>query len=167
MILIYTGPGKGKTSACAGQTLRALGRGLRVAFGQFIKKDGQAGEQAILAQLLGEHFFAGGRGFVREAKDRAEHREAALRTLDWARNLLPELDMLVLDEILYALGAELLTPDEVRALMEEAGRCNVHLVFSGRGLPDWLAEAADLITEMEERKHPWRKGQGALPGIEF
>jgi cob(I)alamin adenosyltransferase len=81
MILIYTGNGKGKTSACVGQALRALGQGLRVAFGQFMKKEGVGGEQLVLAQLLGEKFRAGGLGFLRVEEDRPKHREAALHTL--------------------------------------------------------------------------------------
>ena len=63
MILIYTGNGKGKTSACVGQALRALGQDLRVGFGQFMKKDVHAGEQVMLQRLLGENYRAGGRGF--------------------------------------------------------------------------------------------------------
>jgi cob(I)alamin adenosyltransferase len=75
--------------------------------------------------------------------------------------------MLVLDESLYALGAGLLLPEEMRALTDRARQCDVHLVLSGRGLPDWLEAMADLVTEMEERKHPWQQGQAALRGIEF
>ena len=167
MILIYTGNGKGKTSACVGQAMRAIGAGLRVAFIQFMKKDGVAGEQLVLYQLLGEKFRAGGRGFLRAEEDRPRHREAVLNTLNWAFDTLPHVDMLVLDESLYALGAGILLPEEVRALMEQARRCNVHLVLSGRGLPEWLEREADLITDMEERKHPWQQGHGALRGIDF
>jgi cob(I)alamin adenosyltransferase len=167
VILVYTGSGKGKTSACVGQAVRALGQGMRVAFGQFIKRDGKAGEQAVLRRLLGDDFRAGGRGFVRDGKDGAEHRGAALQTVRWALDLMPGVDMLVLDEALYALDSGVLMPEELRALADKAASCNVHLVLSGRGLPDWLAERADLITEMEERKHPWRLGEGAARGIEF
>jgi cob(I)alamin adenosyltransferase len=168
VILVYTGSGKGKTSACVGQAVRAIGQGLRVAFGQFIKRDGRAGEQAVLHRLLGDDFRAGGRGFVREGKeDAAEHREAALRTVNWALERMTRVDMLVLDEALYALDAGVLKPEELRVLADAAVSRDVHLVLSGRGLPDWLAERADMITEMGERKHPWRLGQGAARGIEF
>ena len=85
MSLVYTGDGKGKTSACVGQTVRALGQNMTVAFGQFMKRDGQAGEQAMLAKLLDEHFLAGGLGFLRNDADRPAHRQAALRVLEWAR----------------------------------------------------------------------------------
>jgi cob(I)alamin adenosyltransferase len=167
MILIYTGNGKGKTSACVGQAIRAIGAGLRVAFVQFMKKEGVGGEQLVLYQLLGERFRAGGRGFLRAQEDRPQHREAARNTLNWAFDMLPHVDMLVLDEALYALGAGILLPEEVRALADKARGCNVHLVLSGRGLPEWLEQEADLITEMEERKHPWQQGHSAMRGIEF
>ena len=100
MILVYTGDGKGKTSACVGQAVRALGQNMAVAFGQFMKRDGQAGEQAMLANLLGERFLAGGLGFLRNDADRPAHRQAALRVLDWAGAQLDLVDMLVLDESL-------------------------------------------------------------------
>jgi len=167
MILIFTGNGKGKTSACVGQAIRAIGQGLRVAFIQFMKKEGVAGEQLVLSQLLDEKFRAGGRGFLRVEEDRPQHREAALNTLHWAFDILPHLDMLVLDEILYALGAGILLPEEVSELVGKARRCGVHLVLSGRGLPEWLEAEADLITEMGELKHPWQQGHAAMRGIEF
>jgi len=167
MILVYTGNGKGKSSACVGQAVRAIGAGLRVAFAQFMKKEGAAGEQLVLCQLLGEKYRAGGEGFFRSEEDRPLHREAALSTLHWAFDMLPRVDMLVLDESLYALGAGLLLPEELRSLTDMARSCKVHLVLSGRGLPGWLEEEADLVTEMEERKHPWQQGHGAMRGIEF
>jgi len=167
MILVYTGSGKGKTSACVGQAIRAVGQGLRVAFAQFMKKEGVAGEQLALYQLLGDKFRAGGRGFLRLEEDRPAHREAALATLNWAFDILGQTDLLVLDESLYALDAGLLLPEELRDLADRARQSDVHLVLSGRGLPAWLEALADLVTEMEERKHPWQQGQGAVRGIEF
>ena len=88
MIIVYTGNGKGKTSACIGQAMRALGRDFAVGFGQFMKQPGCAGEQTVLARLLGDDFLAGGKGFLRREEDRPAHREAALATLDWARQRL-------------------------------------------------------------------------------
>lgn len=167
MILVYTGNGKGKTSASVGQALRARGQGLRVLFGQFMKRPDQAGEQAMLAKLLEEDFFVGGKGFFRKEETRAEHREAACVVLGWAHSALERADMLVLDESLYALGDGLLLEDELKALIAAAKRRGVHLVLSGRGLPDWLHEEADLITEMREVKHPFGSGHTALRGIEF
>jgi cob(I)alamin adenosyltransferase len=170
MILVYTGPGKGKTSACVGQAIRAHGRGLRVYFAQFMKRPDQAGEQNVLAGLLGDGFYAGGKGFFRTEDTRAQHRAAAFDVLRWAQSALtttPGADLLVLDESLYALGNGLLLEEEVRHIIELAQQTDTHLVLSGRGLPDWLRREADLITEMGEIKHPFAEGHKAVKGIEF
>lgn len=167
MIIVYTGNGKGKTSASVGQTVRALGQDMRVAFAQFMKQDGQAGEQRMLRELLGENFLAGGRGFFRKAEQRLKHREAVRTTLQWALDRLPHVDMLVLDESLYALSAEILLREELEALLQQAREQGTHVVLSGRNIPNWLQESADLVTEMCEIKHPWQQGIAATAGIEF
>lgn len=167
MILVYTGPGKGKTSACLGQTVRALGSGLRVAFAQFMKRDGEAGEQAFLRQCLGDDFLAGGAGFFRREEDRPLHRAAAERTLAWARERLPDVDVLILDESLYALGKDLLTLHELQVLLKECRQHETHLVLSGRGFPADMLDEVDMVTEMQEVRHPWQQGQGAVRGIDF
>ncbi len=167
MLLVYTGEGKGKSSATIGQSIRALGRNLKVAFAQFMKKDGHAGEQVVLRALLKDDFFAGGIGFFRKQDEFPEHRQAALAVLDWARSRLPGLDLLALDEALYALGAGLITRDELLEIIEKCRRNGCHLVLSGRGVPDWLAEKADLITEMRMVKHPYTAGTKAQEGIEY
>lgn len=167
MLIIYTGNGKGKTSASVGQSVRALGQGLRVSFAQFMKRPDQAGEQRVLAGLLKESYYAGGRGFFRTEESREEHREAAEAVLGWAQKALESCDMLVLDESLYALGSGLLLEDELKTVIAAARRKNVHLVLSGRGLPDWLRDEADLVTEMREIKHPYASGHKAVRGVEF
>lgn len=167
MILVYTGPGKGKTSACLGQVVRALGRGLRVAFAQFMKRDGEAGEQAFLHQCLGDNFLAGGAGFFRDESVRPRHRAAASATLAWARSRLPAVDVLILDESLYALGHGLLLYEELQALLEDSITANTHLILSGRGFPNDLLPMVDLVTEMHEIKHPWQSGVPAVKGLDF
>jgi cob(I)alamin adenosyltransferase len=168
MILVYTGDGKGKTSACLGQALRGLGRGFSVVFAQFMKRDGQAGEQAMLKSLLGDSFRAGGKGFLTRPEQFPEHREAARELLVWIRERLCATDLLILDEALYALGAGLLGADELREIMAHfASPYRPHLVLSGRGLPDWLRDAAHLVTVMAPEKHPYRQGIAAQAGIEF
>lgn len=167
MLLIYTGNGKGKTCACIGQTVRALGQGMEVAFGQFMKRDGQAGEQKMLSHLLGSRFLAAGEGFLRRGEDRIPHRNAALKTLDWAREHLTTVDMLILDETLYALNAGILTREEFESLIAESRAQNRHLVLSGRHAPDWIIESADIVTELREIKHAWHTGLKAALGIEF
>ncbi len=167
MILVYTGNGKGKTSACLGQVIRALGCGLKPAFVQFIKKDGEAGEQSYLKKILGKSFCAGGIGFFLKEEDRPRHREAALKTLEIARTLLRSSDVLIADEILYALGMDLVTRQEIIGLIEESNALGKHLILSGRGFPEDLEKYADCITDLQEVKHPWTAGSAAVRGIDF
>ena len=168
MIIIYTGNGKGKTSACVGQAIRAHGRGLEVGFGQFMKRPDQAGEQRVCAALFGASFRAAGPGFLRSEEERPKHVEAAKALLAWAEELLSgSVDLLVLDEALYALGSELISRRELEILLDRAEAKGVHVVLSGRGAPDWLCERAHLVTEMVEIKHPFAAGYKAAPGIEF
>ncbi len=169
MILVYTGDGKGKTSAAMGQVVRALGHEMRVACAQFMKRKNVSGEQTFLARVLGEDdLYIGGLGFLRIERDFAAHRKAARATYDWAASKLQEpIQVLVLDEILYALGAGLIEQEEVRFLLDTAQAKEVHLVLTGRGLPQWLYQQADLVTEMTPVKHPYQQGRGALRGIDF
>ncbi len=167
MILIYTGNGKGKTSACVGQAVRAMGQGLRVAFGQFMKRDNQAGEQDMLSTLLGESFLASGAGFYRDA-DFEVHREKATELLRWAGERLDQgVEMLILDEALYALNHGLLLEEEVRGLIQRCRDRQRHLVLSGRGAPAWAIELADIVSDITEVKHVYAQGEKARRGIEF
>jgi cob(I)alamin adenosyltransferase len=168
MIIVYTGEGKGKTSAAVGQCVRALGQGMVVAFGQFMKKPNQAGEQKLLSELLGGRFMASGAGFFRDQSEFETHRSKALDLLAEIERWLDErLDMLVLDEALYALGAELLSREELERILDLTDGKVVHLVLTGRGLPDWLEQRADLVSEIRVLKHPFDQGGTTIPGIEF
>jgi cob(I)alamin adenosyltransferase len=168
MILIYTGEGKGKTSAALGQVLRAMGHGLRVACAQFMKRDGVAGEQVMLRQLLKDDFLAGGLGFLKEGKEFARHRTANLYTLDWIREkLVAGAQVCILDESICALNQGLIQPQEMESLLSLAAEQRAHLVLTGRNAPDWLVKRADVVTEMLCRKHHFTDGQGAIRGIEF
>ena len=167
MIVVYTGKGKGKTSACVGQAMRALGQGMRVGFFQYMKRPHAAGEQKILARLLGDNCVAGGLGFLRDPEQFAEHREAGARLTEHVLPLIPDFDMLILDEALYALRSAVLTQEELRRIMDVCGRNKTHLVLSGRDAPQWVIDAADLVTEMVEVKHPYSQGIAAERGIEF
>ena len=164
VILIYSGRGKGKTSACIGQAIRALGSGLEVAFGQFMKRPGKAGEQAVLESLLGKRFFAAGAGFFRSESQRPEQREKTLLVLEWA--FRQKAEMLVLDEALLALERGLLHKDELFPLVEDrvTGR---HLVLSGPVIPDWLLTRAGIITEMRKITHALDSGMPPICGIEY
>jgi cob(I)yrinic acid a,c-diamide adenosyltransferase (EC 2.5.1.17) len=168
MILVYTGNGKGKTSACVGQALRARGQGKRVVFGQFFKHPGQAGEQRELSSLLGDDFRAQGPGFcLGERDDINKHKEAAREMLAWAEEKLPGSFMLVLDEAIYALSAGILDEVELKAIIALCREKDVHLVLSGRGAPVWLLEEAEMVSEINEIKHHMQSGQKARAGIEF
>ncbi len=168
MILLYIGPGKGKTSACVGQCLRAHGQGFVVAFGQFMKRDHLAGEQDVLRGLLGKRFLAGGIGFFREEEKRPAQRAAAQKVLQWAHGQIAAgAQMLVLDEACNALGRDLLLEDEMRGLCQACRKADCHLVLSGRTAPPWLQDEADLVTRMDAVKHPYTQGVPAQKGIEF
>lgn len=165
VIIAYVGKGKGKTSACIGQAIRGLGSGLRVSFGQFMKRPGRAGEQALLVKLLGNNFFAAGAGFFRSADQKPLQREKALETLNWART--QQADMLVLDEALLALERGLLEKPELEAFVNSSREPDHHLVLSGPNLPDWLFPFCDIVTEMRQLAHAHERGIKAVCGIEY
>ena len=159
------GNGKGKTCASAGQAIRALGSGLSVAFGQFMKRPDKSGEQKILSALLGDNFFAAGAGFFHSEAQRGEQRQKCLKVLQWA--LGREAQLLVLDEALNALERGLLTADELRPFLADRRGTNRHLVLTGRMAPSWLLAQGDIITGMSSLAHAFERGVGATCGIEF
>lgn len=166
MILVYTGDGKGKTCACVGQALRAIGSGLDTIFAQFMKRPDRAGEQALLSRLLGDSYRASGPGFFRSEEDREQHRKLALELLEWA--LAQGADMTILDEAIYALRRDLLRREEVEPFLAECSRSKyAHATLSGRGAPAWLLAMADTATEMRPLAHHFSKGFSALPGLEY
>jgi len=169
LILVYTGEGKGKTSAAVGQAVRALGAGLQVGFGQFFKRDSQSGEQKILKKLLPEDMFlASGEGFYRDGRDHERHRDKARALVEWAKKKIQaQIDLLVLDEALYALNSGLIVPEELSFLLDAATNSGTHLVLTGRDLPEWLKDRADLVSEIHMLKHHFEQNIPARKGIEF
>ena len=167
MIIVYTGNGKGKTSASLGQCIRAYGNNIPVCFIQFMKSDVNAGEQKFLKELLKEKYYIGGKGFFRKEEERAKHRQAVLDTLSYLNSIKEHCQMLVLDEILYAYKAELITKEEIENLLSYCNETKKHIVLSGRYAPDWLIEQADIVSEIQEIKHACQKGIAAQKGIEF
>ena len=166
MIVIYTGDGKGKTSASIGQIIRALGHGYTVAFGQFMKRDDKAGEQKIIKQLI-DHVHIAGPGFFRKEEEIPKQRECAQKLLTWASKTLEEVDILILDEALYALSYGIISQEELQGLISKARALDKDLILSGRGLTNWLKEEADLISEIQPVKHPFERGIAAKAGIDF
>ena len=165
LLLLYTGDGKGKTTAALGSALRAWGHGAKVLFVQFLKGFIESGEQRIAKENF-EVFVVAWEGFVKEVTDEVRRRFAA--GLETARSKIAEKrpDFLVLDELCVALNMGLCTKEQAEALIKTALK-NAHVVVTGRNCPGWLINMADTVTEIRDEAHPFRKGVKARPGVEF
>lgn len=177
LVILYTGTGKGKTTASLGMALRALGHGWRVLVIQFFKGDWPVvfGELEMAKRLAPQfELLQLGEGFVQhmgDAKPLAEHQAAAQQALAMARERIGSgaYDLIVLDELLYAIdyaGVHLVTLEEVLALLD-AKPPQLHLVLTGRNAPQALIDRADLVTDMREIKHPWQRKIPAQLGIDY
>ena len=169
LIQVYTGDGKGKTTAALGLALRAAGCGLRTYMGQFMK--GQQYGELAGARLLAPYLTIeqyGQPSFVHVHQATPEDIRMAHEGLDKARAamLSGQYAIIVLDEVCVALHFELLTLDEVLSILDEKPT-GVELVLTGRRAPEALLDRADLVTEMREVKHPYAKGVQARQGIEY
>jgi cob(I)alamin adenosyltransferase len=167
-VQVYTGDGKGKTTAALGLTMRALGRGLRVLVVQFMKADPEWGEIVTAKRLGIEVVQAGGDHWVRKGQVTPEDLQVAARGFASARDLVLSgaYDVIVLDELVTALSFELVPLADVLALMA-AKPAYSELVMTGRGAPEDLVAAADLVTEMRSVKHYFDAGVAAREGIEL
>ena len=169
LLVVHTGPGKGKTTAAMGLALRVLGYGRRVGIVQFIKGAWDTGEKHALARfgdLVEWHTM--GEGFTWETQDRARDVAAAERAWDQAQRMMddPAIRLLVLDEINIALRYDYLPLDAVVERLSRR-RDDLHVVATGRNAKPALIEAADLVTEMGMVKHHFAAGVKAQQGIEF
>jgi cob(I)alamin adenosyltransferase len=169
LLIVHTGPGKGKSTAAFGLALRMLGHRRKVGVVQFIKGAWQSGERDALAafgELVVWHTM--GEGFTWETQDLARDIAAAARAWAQAETLMadPDLALLVLDELNIALRYDYLPLDRVIAALN-ARRADLHVVVTGRNAKPALIEAADLVTEMTAVKHHFAAGVKAQPGIEF
>jgi cob(I)alamin adenosyltransferase len=169
LLIIYTGLGKGKTTAALGLSLRALGHGHRVCFIQFIKGSWKYGEMeavARFADLLDFHVM--GRGFTWKSDDLRKDAQAARQGWELARKVIAEgrHRLVVLDELTYLIRYNMLTEEEVLAVLNRRAPAT-HVVVTGRGAGEGLIQAADLVTELQEIKHPYASGIKAQQGIEF
>jgi len=169
-ILIFTGDGKGKTTAALGMVLRASGHGMRTLFLQFMKANDAVGELTALRFLPGVEAIQMGRGFVPTATDLAfpEHRRAAFHALEKAAEALrsKKYDLIILDEICTAMDKELISEDQIMELIEESGDVSC-LVLTGRGATKRLIAEADTVTEMRNLKHGLGQGITAQKGVEY
>ncbi|MGH9425275.1 MAG: cob(I)yrinic acid a,c-diamide adenosyltransferase [Terriglobia bacterium] len=167
LIIVHTGNGKGKTTAALGLALRAVGCGFRVAMIQFIKGKWKYGERDS-APRIGLELIPMGQGFTWESKD-IEVDKAMMRAA-WeeckVRAHSGNYDLLIFDEINYVLGYGYLPVEEVVEVLR-AKPPSLHIVLTGRNARPEIIEIADLVTEMKEIKHPFKKGIKAQRGIEF
>lgn len=169
-ILIFTGDGKGKTTAALGMALRAHGHGIPVAIIQFVKSDTRTGEFAALNAMDDVEIVVTGLGFVPRPTDpRFEgHRRAAEEGLRMAREAAGSgrYGLVILDEICTAVALKLLAEDAVLGLLRETSPgCNV--VLTGRGATERLIGAADTVSEIRAVKHGFDSGRKAQQGVEF
>ena len=175
LILINTGPGKGKTTAALGTALRAVGCGMKVLVLQFIKGSWHYGELDAV-EALGPNFVGNfvirqmGRGFVKVGGAEADPEDIRLVQAAWeeAREAIDSgvWDLVVLDEINYAISYGMLDPAEVAEALKAKPEM-VHVILTGRNAHPLLVELADTVTEMREVKHAYQKGILAQRGIEY
>ncbi|CAD5288552.1 Corrinoid adenosyltransferase [Bosea sp. 62] len=169
LLIVNTGPGKGKSTAAFGLILRALGHGWRIGVVQFIKGAWSTGERKAL-EAFGDQvsWHSMGEGFTWETQDKARDIAAATRAFEKARELMADegIRLLVLDELNIALRYDYLPLPEVVAVLQ-ARRPDLHVVVTGRNAKPELIEAADLVTEMTLVKHHFAAGVKAQEGIEF
>lgn len=186
MVYVFTGEGKGKTSAAIGVTVRAVGVGMKVAWIGFYKQASWKLTEVKPLQRLGVAVYLMGKGFhlpsqsgktgvkmvkvktgqvVVDGVSSREHKQAAAAAIQKARELLGGVDLLVLDEVNNAVSEGLLEAREIRQLIE--GRKRTHMILTGRGAGPEVVEAADLVTEMKKVKHPYDQGKLAVRGLDF
>ena len=171
LILINTGPGKGKTTAALGTALRAVGNGMRVLMLQFLKGSWHYGELDAV-QAFGENFVLKqmGRGFVKVGGAETDPEDVRLVEAAWeeAKDAIEsgDWDLVVLDEINYAIGYGMLDPNKVAETLRSRPEM-VNVILTGRNAHPVLVELADTVTEMREVKHAYQKGILAQRGIEY
>lgn len=173
MLIIFTGNGKGKTTASLGQALRTIGDGKKVLMVQFIKGPWKSGEDTSQERLWPEfRIEKKGLGFVGIGNDNLpfeEHSLAAHDAMDYALKMVTQekLNTIILDEVINALDLKLIEKDDVNYFLESARPRVENIIFTGRNCPLWLIEIADLVTEMKEIKHPFALGTPGKKGLEY
>jgi cob(I)alamin adenosyltransferase len=175
MIIVFTGNGKGKTTAALGQAIRALGQGKRVLTIQFVKGNWETGEGKFFSgfRIPDSRFklIKAGKGFVKILGDKLpffEHKKAGQKALKLARVAIEsgKWDLIILDEINVAANLKLIKEKEALGIFKKLPKDRV-LILTGRNAPKSFIKVADLATEMKEIKHPFQKGRPAQKGIEF
>lgn len=175
MLLVFTGNGKGKTTAALGQAMRSIGEGKKVLMIQFIKGPWKSGEDILLENFKfpvpSFQIRKTGLGFVGimdDALPREEHAKAAEEGLAFAKKEIEsgKWDMVILDEINNAVDLKLISAEQVLELINLTPGA-LHLILTGRNAPQEFIDRADLVTEMRDIKHPYEKGIKAQRGLEY
>ena len=171
LIIVNTGPGKGKTTAAMGTALRAVGNGMRVLMLQFLKGSWHYGELDAV-QAFGDKFVMKqmGRGFVKVGGAETDPEDVKMVEDAWTEAAEAiksgQWDLVVLDEINYAISYKMLDPEKVAAVLREKPEM-VHVILTGRNAHPTIVDLADTVTEMREVKHAYQKGIMAQRGIEY
>lgn len=170
LVIVHTGKGKGKSTAAFGMIFRALGHEMPVAIVQFVKGKWETGERTAL-EKFGDlvTINAMGDGFTWETQDRQQDVASARAAWESAKELIRAGDHthVLLDELNIVLRYDYLPVQEVVAFLRDEKPAHVHVIITGRNAKDELIEIADLVTEMELIKHPFRSGVKAQVGVEF
>ena len=169
LLIVHTGKGKGKTTAAMGLAIRCIGHGMKVGIVQFVKGVWHTGERDVLAKFPDLCVIrAMGEGFTWDTQDRQRDLAAAARAWETAKEMMadPSYRMVILDELNIVLRYGYLAVEEVLEALKSKPR-DLHVVVTGRNAKEELIEAADLVTEMTQVKHPFRSGVKAQVGVEF
>ena len=172
LVIVYTGKGKGKTTAALGIVLRAVGHGYKVGMIQFIKGEWYYGELTSSKRLEPEfELIAAGRGFVGIIDDDhpiEDHEKAAKDAIEIAKQKIAsgDYDIMILDEINYAVKLNLISQEDILDVIAAKPE-KTSLVLTGNYVPKAVMDAADLVTEMREIKHPYQRGIKAKKGVDF
>jgi cob(I)alamin adenosyltransferase len=171
LIIVNTGPGKGKTTAAMGTALRAVGNGMKVLMLQFLKGSWHYGELDAV-KAFGDNFVMKqmGRGFVKVGGAETDPEDIKLVERAWAEAdaaiMSGKWDLVVLDEINYAISYGMLDPNKVAETLKRKPEL-VHVILTGRNAHPTIIELADTVTEMKQVKHAYEKGVLAQRGIEY
>jgi cob(I)alamin adenosyltransferase len=169
LIIVYTGNGKGKTTAALGQAMRAAGHGMKVCFIQFIKGSWHYGELDAVKRFEDTiDFHISGKGFTWKSDNLDEDRTIAQQGWQLAKAAIHsgKYNLVILDELTYLITYRFIDLQDVIKLLSEKP-APLHVVITGRNAPQELIETADLVTEMKAVKHPFKVGLKAQKGVEF
>lgn len=169
LLIVYTGNGKGKTTAALGVALRAVGHNMRVCMVQFIKGKWKSGELNAVKDFKGLFDIAvKGKGFLFDSKDMEKDRQTAIEAWEYAKRVISssEYDVVILDELTYLLEYGMIEEKDAVEFLGQKPE-GVHVIVTGRNAPNSLIDIADLVTEMRVVKHPLQNGIEAQRGIDY